>query len=243
MKSCLLLPLLFGSLLASSSLATAQTLVDITAEAHHHLLLENDQARVFSVTLHPFEQAFVKHEHNFLWIALANAELVIWAEGSSPVQNFRISQGDVRFYLGGHAIGLRNDRTSDYHGVIIEFLSPKVTTYGYQYQKGGWDFGSGAINPPVDPHAKFVDRMSLGAASASDVQLLAGDSLPPPQKEAAELLVPITEMDLKLDGDRHIRKSPGEAVWIPPGRRSALENPASGPARFVYVELQTQPAN
>jgi len=222
--------------------ASAQTAVDITAEPHHKLLLQNDQVRVFSVTLRPTEQAFVRHEHNFLWITLDDGELVMWSEGVSPVQHYLFPQGDVRFYMGGISFGLRNDRSSDYHGVMVEFLNPKVTSYSYQYQTTGWGFGSGAISPPVDPHVKFVDGMSLGAASASDVQLLAGDSLPPPEKEAAELIIPVTAIDLKLAGDRHIRKSPGEVTWMDPGRKSDLLNAGGGPIRFVVVELLTQPA-
>jgi hypothetical protein len=234
MRTCILLPVLLGAVFAS-----AQTPADMAAEPHYHLLLENDQVRVFSLTLRPTEQAFTRHEHNFLLITLQDSELVIWAEGSSPVQNFRFRQGDTGFYLGGHASGLRNDRSSAYHGIVVEFLNPKVTTYGYQYPSGDWSFGSGTIGPPVDPHAKFVDRLTLGAASAADVQLLAEDSLPPPGKPVAELLIPITDVDFRAHGDVHVRKSPGEAWWIPARRTSELVNASGGPERFVMVELPT----
>ena len=228
------LPLLF--LLPCST--WAQTPADITAEPHHKLLLQNDQVRVFSLTLRPTDQAFVRHEHNFLWVTLNDGELVMWTEGVSPVQHYQFPQGDVRFYTGGISFGLRNDRSSDYHGVMVEFLNPKVTTYGYQYQTGDWNYGSGTMSPPVDPHIKFVDRMSLGMATASDMQLLAGDSLPPPQKKAAELIIPVTAIDLMVNGDRHIRKSPGEVMWMDAGRKSDFSNASGGPIRFVVVELQ-----
>jgi hypothetical protein len=226
-------------------LAWAQTALDMAAEPHHHLLLDNDQVRVFAVALKPTEQAYARHEHSFLMVTLVDSELVIWREGQSPIQHFRLPQGEARFVRSGHAIGLRNDRSSEYRGVIVEFLNPKVTTYGYHYD-GDWDYADGPIAGPVDPHAKFSNGMRMGAASAVDVQLLAGDSFPPPEKESAELLIPVSDLDLKVQGDKLLHKSPGEIVWIPvpaPGRTSAFVNAATRPARFVDVELLTHPAN
>ena len=236
MKLCLLLPLLFGALLAS-----AQTAVDIAAEPHHHLLLQNDQVRVFALTLKPTETAYTRHEHNFLLVTLQDSELVIWSEGQSAVQSFRLPRAEARFVFGGRAVGFRNDRSEEYRGVIVEFLSPKVTTYGYQSQTGTWDYASGAINSPVDPHVKFSNGMTMGAASAVDVQLLADDSFPAPDKASAELLIPISEVDLKAGDDEHIRRQPGEIVWILAARKAVLVNSAPRPVRFVDVELRAQP--
>ncbi len=235
MKLCLLLPLLFGALLAS-----AQTAVDIAAEPHHHLLLQNDQVRVFALTLKPTEQSYTRHEHNFLLITLQDSELVIWSEGQSAVQSFRLPRAETRFVFGGRAVGFRNDRSEEYRGVIVEFLSPKVTTYGYQSQTGTWDYASGAINSPVDPHVKFMNGMQLGTASAVDVQLLANDAFLAPDKASVELLIPVSEVDLRGQDDEHIRRQPREIVWIPSDRKAALVNSSPQPARFVDVEMRAQ---
>ena len=144
-------------MLGTALLASAQTPSDITSEPHHELLLQNDQVRVFAVTLRPTEQAFVQHDHNFLMVTLQTCEVVMWPEGASAVQNFRFDQGDVRFFFGGHARGLRNDRTETYRAVIIEFFDDNVTTFGYQRDTGHWEYGSSVLRPPVDPHAKFAN--------------------------------------------------------------------------------------
>jgi hypothetical protein len=224
-------------LLLLSSLASAQTAVDMASEAHHSLLLENHLVRVFELSLQPGERAFARHEHNFLLVTLEDCELVMWPEGKSDIQNFRFRQGDVRFSLGGQAIGLRNDRTTASRNVIVEFLDPKIMSYYYRSDVRGWAYGSGGINSPVDSHASFRNRLRLGGATASDVQLLPGDPLPAPGKPRAELLVPVTEVDLKTGESRRIRKSSGEAVWIPAGRVGDLVNAASQPARFALVEF------
>ena len=61
--------------------------------------------------------------------------------------NFHFSQGDVRFYSGGRAIGMRNDRTTDYRNITVEFLDPKVTNYGYQAYSGTWQFRAAFDRP------------------------------------------------------------------------------------------------
>jgi len=46
--------------LLCSSLALAQEAVDIDAQPHYRLLLQNDQVRVYALTLHRDESAFVR---------------------------------------------------------------------------------------------------------------------------------------------------------------------------------------
>jgi len=236
-------PLLSLSLLLCSAFAVAQTATDITAEPHHHLLLQSDEARVFSFTLPPSEQAHVRYEHNFLFVPIQDGELVIWSEGTSPVPHYLFHPGEVHLWMGGQASGMRNDRPTDFRAVIVEFLNPKVVSYQYDAETGGLAYAGGGVNLPVDPHTKFIDTLAMGAASASDVQLLAGDSLPPPPKEADELLIAVSDLNLKGRRDAHIRKSPGELVWITAGRNWDLTNASSKPARFAAVAFWKQSGN
>jgi hypothetical protein len=230
-------------MLLFASFASAQTATDMASDPHHQLLLENPQVRVFAVSLRTNEQSFVSHEHNFLMITLQDCEIVMWPEGRSDIQSFRLGEGDVRFLFGGRARGLRNERTTSYRNITVEFLDPKVTTYSYQRDSGAWDYGDSVLRPPVDPHATFANSLGLGTATATDVQLLPGDPLPLPEKLAAELLIAVSDVDLKTDGDTHTRKSPGEAVWIAAGRKSQLVNAAGDAARLIVVDLPELPGH
>jgi hypothetical protein len=237
MKPYFLLALFLCGLLAS-----AQTPVDMAADPHYTLLLQNDLVRVFALSLRPTEQSLVQHDHNFLMIMLQDCEVVMWREGESAIQNFPFQRGDSRFFFGGHAYGIRDDRTTNYRSVTVEFLDPKVTNWGYQAQSGTWDYGPSGNGGPVDPHAKFTNSMRWGGVMVSDVQLLQGASFPAPDKSAAELLVAVTDVDLKTDDlktnkDQRIRKSAGEVMWIPASPRSRLVNTSSEPARFLVVEF------
>jgi len=226
-------------LLLCAPLAWAQSAPDMASAPHYRLLFANDRVRVFAVTLKPLERTMARHEHNFLVLTLQDGEVVMWPEGQSDIVGFRFNQGDVRFLFGGRSIGIRNDRTSEYRNVTVEFLDPKVTSYGYQASIGTWDYGAAAINPPVDPHARFMNTLSLGAAAVTDVQLMTRDPLPAPETRGPELLIPVTDIDLKAGENERIRKSAGEVVWILAGRKSAPLNVSADPARLVVVQFKT----
>ena len=227
----------FLMLLLLTTTAWAQTAPDMASAPHYRQLMANDQVRVFALTLRPLERTMARHDHNFMVIALLDCDAVIWPEGESDIVDFHFSQGDARFYSGGGALGMRNDRTTEYRNVTVEFLDPKVTNYGYQGYSGTWDYGPVSIAPPVDPHARFMSSLLLGAASVTDVQLLSRDPFPPPEKAGAELLVPVTDVDLKAGEYERIRKSSGDVVWIPAGRKSTFLNATTEPMRFIVVQF------
>jgi hypothetical protein len=226
------------ALLLLTPIAFAQSAPDMASAPHYKQLLVNDKVRVFGLTLNPLERTMARHDHNFLMVALQDCDVVMWPEGESDIVNFHFNQGDVRFSLGGRAIGIRNDRTTAYHSVTVEFLDPKVTNYGFQAYTGTWTYGAVAIAPPTDPRAKFMNSISLGAANVSDFQLLSRDPFPPPEKPGPELLVPVTDVDLKSGEYERIRKSSGDTVWIAAGRKSTFLNATSDTARFVVVQFK-----
>ena len=234
MKSRLLMLLLL-----CAPVAGAQSVPDMASAPHYQSLLANDQVRVFGVTLKPTERTMARHDHNFLVVTLQDCDVIMWSEGASDITSFHLSQGDAHFYFGGRAGGIRNDQTKEYRNVTVEFLNPKVTTYGYQGYKGAWDYGALAVNPPTDPHARFMNTLPLGEATASDVRLLSNDPLPFPEKDDPELLIAVTDIDLKAGESERIRKSSGEVVWIPAGRKSKFINAASDPARLAVVDFKT----
>jgi hypothetical protein len=237
MNSCILILLLLASM------AWAQSAPDMATAPHYRLLLANDQVRVFAITLKPLERTMARHDHNFLVVALLDCDVVMWPEGESDIIDFHFSQGDVRFYPGGRALGIRNDRTTEYRNVTVEFLNPKVTNYGYQGYTGTWEYGPAAIGPPVDPHAKFINSILLGAAGVSDVQLLSRDPFPAPEEPSAELLIPVTAIDLKAGEYERVRKSTGDVVWIPAGRKSTFLSATADPVRFVVVQFMPAAKN
>jgi hypothetical protein len=229
----------FLLMLLVAPITWAQSAPDMASAPHYRLLLSNDQVRVFSVDLRTNERTMAKHDHNFLVITLQDCEVIMWPEGASDITNFRFRKGDAGFGLAGRASGIRNEQTTEYRNVTVEFLNPNVTTYGYQSTTGTWDYGPAGMNLPLDPHANFRSVLRLGDATVNDFQLLARDPLPlPEEKDGPELLVPVTDVDLKSSEYERIRKSSGDAVWIPPGRKSTPTNASTSPVRFILINFK-----
>lgn len=220
---------------ASTAAAQERFPADIAKEPHHRLLLENELVRVFAVTIPPLQETYVRHDHNFLTVALQDGEIVKWRGRESDVLHFPEKQGDARFVWRG-VLGMRNETAAEYRDITVEFLDPRVTNYGYRWETGKWDFGSSAIAGPMDPHARFVNQLDLQRALVSDVQLLSKDSLDAPTQGSRELVIAVTPLELSNGNDASVRLAAGQVLWLN-GRTSSLVNVGTGPARFVVVGI------
>jgi hypothetical protein len=248
-KCLLLLWLLVLSAAGQSALAQAtagQSAPDMAHEPHHSLLFENSQVRAFSLKLRYNESEVTRHEHAFLLVTLEDCQPAMWLEDQSPIVPGTLKQGQVNFLSGLWARGMRNDQKSICRFVVVEFLDLRATmNAGSGYADTGF---AGNAGPSVDPAGK-VDRATkliatvpLGASYVTTAYLPHGESIPARPNDIGELLIAITDLDLKSadlksEDDRHIRKSPGEVEWIEAGSASAWESDGSAPARFVLVRF------
>jgi hypothetical protein len=210
------------------------TAVAIEKERHHVLLLQNDHIRVFALTLPPGAQSFVQHEHNYLTIQIEEREVIMWRDGESAIQHFRLPVGEIRFLLGGSALGVRNDSNGEYRNVTVEFLDPQVTTFGYRHESGQYDYGPNATGLPVDPEGHFVNSLNLEKAVARDVQLLPGESLP--AAAGPQLLVAVTPLEFSASRDHTIAIKPGDFLWRNAGA-PALPSASKRRMRLAVIEF------
>lgn len=217
-------------------LSFGQTAPDMASAPHFDEILQNDSVRVYLVTMKQGEQVMVSHPHNYLMIVLQDCEVVLWPEGKSDITSFPLKEGDTQFVFGGFAGGIRNEKPQIFRSIFVEFLNPKVTTFGYQ-GSGAWGYGANSVRVATDPHAKFSNALDLQAATVTDVQLLPGDSLDPQDRPEPELFIPVSDVDISGAKHLQISNSSGEATWIPLGRKSALENNAADAARFILVDF------
>ncbi|HEY1526386.1 MAG TPA: hypothetical protein VGH51_09135 [Candidatus Angelobacter sp.] len=213
-----------------------KTAMLITADPHYRLLLENAQVRVFSLTLPPGTESFVRHEHNYLTVTLADCAPIMWRNEESAIQHFQVPKGEIHFFFGGSAHGIRNDSTAEYRNVTVEFLDPDVTNYGWRYESGKYDFGPSALNPPVDPEGHFVNSLNLEKAVAIDIQLLPKESLP--AAAGPQLLIAITPLSFSIASDFSISLAPGEVLWRKAGE-PVLPSAGASRQRLAVIEFKT----
>jgi len=230
-------PRLILATLLLAGTARAQTATDISTDPHFSPLLQNGQVRVYSLVLRPQERSYVHIGHNSLLLTLQRCELVMWPQGASDITSFQLAEGVTNFFFAGRDEGFRNPLATAYRGVWIEFLNPRVTTYGYQWQTGSWDFGYSSAGSPVDPHARFTSSNRLGAVTVIASRLLPGDPVVSTDANVPELLVPITSIDLKGGSSGPIHASPGEVQWFPDGHTSRYANASNQAARLLLIEF------
>ena len=204
--------------------AWAQSALDMASAPRHRLLLANDRYPC-SRSVSPTERAMARQDHN---CRMARSS---WGR--------RVGVSTSEDAPSAYA----NERTSEYCGVTVEFLNPRVTNHGYPSSKDSWDNVDMAMNPPGDAHTRFVTTLNLGAATVSDIQLLSRDPIPAPEKDGPELLIPATDIDLKAGERERIRKSSGQAVSIPAARKSTPVSAATDPARLVLVQFKMAAGN
>jgi hypothetical protein len=223
--------LLLPALLLASLFTFGQKAVDLGAEPHYRLLLENSSVRVYGMTLHPGESAFVHLQRSFMTVALQDGEIIMWDEGKSPIQHFQVHVGETSFrcwstvclspeqLAKGLSGGYRNDRQKDYRNITVEFLDPTI----------GWNMPEGGL---------LGGSMFIGGAIVADVQLKPGESIPAPDKAGAELVIPLSDIKLKGAHGLSVRGSSGDVAWVAADKMSGLANAGQDPARFVIVEFR-----
>jgi len=64
-----------------------------------------------------------------------------------------------------------------------------------------------------------------------------------PEKPGPELLIPVTNIDMKAGEYERMRKSSGEPVWFPAGRKATFLNATAEPIRFVEVLFKAEAKN
>lgn len=243
-KGCLPLCLLVLGVTGQSAVAqtpAGQPAPDMANEPHHSLLLENSQVRVFSLKLGYNESELTRHDRAFLLVTFEDCQPAMWIEGQSPIIPGTLKQGWVNYLAGGWTRGMRNDQQSTCRFVVVEFMDPRATMnedVGY----------AGNTGPSVDPAgkvdlaAKSIGTMPLGTSYVTTAYLPHGESIPARPKDIGELLIAITDLDLKTlapktEAENHIRKSLGELEWIESGQGLEWESEGSAPARFVLVRF------
>src|SRR5271154_3656358 len=120
MRSHLIFPAL---LLAAITLAAQNTAdVEITAEPHHHLLLENRQVRVWLAEVAPQDATLMhRHNHDYAFVSLGETNVSNEVEGKPPVI-VKMQDGEVRFAPGGFAHIARDLANTPFRAIAVEFL-------------------------------------------------------------------------------------------------------------------------
>ena len=225
---------LFLFLLIPFFAAQTTTEVEITSEPSHHLALENEYVRVFTVEVAPHALTLMhRHRHDYVFVTLGEAHVSNEVEGKPPV-DLKLSDGDTRFVPGNFAHVARNLSDQPFRNVTIELMQDEKLRQSPSH----WPDESGEKSFPGG-RSKILSVKD--GVRISEVDLEPGAVVPSHHHDAPHLLVAVTDLDIRSDvdgmGPMPGKFKSGEVKWLPGGYTHTLTNVGKSPARFVTVEF------
>jgi quercetin dioxygenase-like cupin family protein len=219
--------ILFSSLLLSAQTASE---VEITAEPHHHLELQNDFVRAFKVDIPPHDATLLhRHRRDYFVIALAASDIASEVPGK-PVGSIKMQAGETGFHAGEFAHIARNLAATSFPHVDVEVLQPNAS---YKWgEERGVDVLEGGTREIL-----FVKD----GVRASQIELQPHAMIPRHKHVGPHLVVAITAVDLQSNVSAEEMKStelkPGEVAWFAAGLIHSVMNMGSRDAKFVVLEF------
>jgi quercetin dioxygenase-like cupin family protein len=230
MKRRLLFPALLIAALALAAQETSE--VEITAEPHHHLALENEYVRVFQVEVAPHDATLMHvHHHDYVYVTLGAAQIENDVKGKPPA-TVKLQDGETRFTPGNFAHVARNLADTPFRNVTIELLQEKGAPLPKWEEERGLHVLTGGTQDFL-----FVQD----GVRVSEIELQPGATLPSHHHSGPHLVVAVTDLDVRSDIEGkgplpgHLKS--GDIKWLPGNYTHTLTNTGKQEAKFVTLEF------
>jgi len=212
--------------------------VEITAEPRHHLVLANDQVRVFNVEIPPRSESTMHwHRHDYVAIILGDSQVSNTVKGKDPA-TINFHDGDTLFLEAGFAHSARNPSDHPFRSVTVEFLQDDKLRHAPAH----WDEDRGLnILHGGTQEILFVKD----GVRASEFELQPGGVVPLHHHIGPHLLIAVSDLDIRSDvagqgpmsGPMPGHFKSGDAKWLPGGYSHTITNTGAHPAKFVTLEF------
>jgi quercetin dioxygenase-like cupin family protein len=242
MNSCRL-SLVFVIVIASSLSLSAQTAapheVDIAAEPHHHLVLENPYVRVFHLELPPHGATLQhRHAHDYISVTLGISQGENDVAGKPPAV-LTLQDGETRFVPGGFTHFGKNLSDRPFQTVIVELLQDEKARHSPPPKwgvNGDEERGLHILNGGTRDILFVKDGVRV-----SDLELQPGGVVPKHHHAGPHLVVAVTDLDLRSDiegkAPAQIQLKAGDVAWAKGGATHALTNVGTKNAKLITVEF------
>ena len=228
--------------LGLGAFAQQQEPVDVSAEPHHHHVLDNIFVRAYAVEVDPKQSTLMhRHGHDYLSVSLGDAEVTNTKQGAQPA-TAKFKDGDVRFTAAPLVHAVSDNLETPFRNITIELMQPTTN------QKACTE--SCTVPVPCDSADKSAcvteeKLMTADQWSVTRITLPPGAKYPQHTHLANFLTIPLTDADIKVrvqDGpetDAHYKA--GELRWNNPVVHT-ITNPGSMPVKVVVLEFRGRPA-
>jgi len=229
----------------------AQTVVPITSEPDHHLVISNEYVRVFKVEVPPkADTLYHQHDYDYLYVAIGDADVTITRLHEKPVE-VKLKDGDVEFSKAPFAHKATNNSDQPFRNVTIEILggigTPMCGIAGGKESCGVGPGSAGGVTDEVDPDIRSFGMHTVLLLKSSrivvaDVVLHGKMQIDLSQiSNGPYLLVPVSELKLigsSRNSTRDISAVAGDPVWIPDSRSAFTNSGAS--TRFILISFSPE---
>jgi mannose-6-phosphate isomerase-like protein (cupin superfamily) len=232
---------LFTSLLAAQALAPE---VELSAEPHHHLTLENKYVRVYNVEVPPHSETLMHHHrHDYFAVNLGAAEVVNAVKDKPPV-TIKLQDGQITFAAGAFAHIVSNQTDQPFRNVTIEIVTDESLRNAAARGEVHWDEDRALETfPGGTQQILFVKD----AIRASEFELQPGAVVVPMRHHAGpQLLIAVSDLDIPsevqsdvpgVQGPKSAHFKPGDSRWLPANYSHTITNMGTKPAKFVTLEF------
>jgi quercetin dioxygenase-like cupin family protein len=229
--------LLFPALLLIALALIAQTAsLEITAEPHHHQLLENQYVRVFKVEVAPHDATLLHtHNHDYVYVTLGPAQIENDVQGKPPV-TLKLQDGETRFTPGNFAHLVRNLADTPFRNVTVELLQDEAAR---KNPPPPWDEERG-LNVLMGGGTQDIMFVQDGVR-VSETDLNPGADIPSHHHSGPHLVVAITDHDLRSDVEGQkpttLHLKSGEVKWVPGNLTHTVTNVGKQEAKLITLEF------
>jgi hypothetical protein len=230
---------LFTSLLAAQALAPE---VELSAEPHHHLTLENKYVRVYNVEVPPHSETLMHHHrHDYFAVNLGPAEVINAVKDKPPV-TIKLEDGQITFAACPFAHIVSNQTDQPFRNITIEIADDESLRNSAAHGDVHWD--------PRKNEDRALETFPGGTQQiffvkdgirASEFELQPGAVVPMYHHKGPHLLVAVSDLEIRSDvegmGPMPGHFKSGDSKWLPGNYSHTITNTSTKPAKFVTLEF------
>lgn len=227
MRSALLI------LMLAALTAQAADVLEITAEPHHHLILQNGYVRVFQVEIPAGDSTLLHvHHHDYIAIHPGVTDISNEVTGKPPLI-VKQPVGETHFTAGNFSHLVRNQGAAPFDSVDVELQQDqgrKTPPLPWEEERGLEVLNGGT------QEILFVKD----GVRTSEIELQAGGMIPAHAHASPHLFVAISDVNLVSHVAGKASKlelKPGAINWVDAGSTPALMNGGKESAKFILLEF------
>ena len=243
-----------SSNLASQYPTGPQGPVPITEEPHHRLVLQNDFAHVYNVTVPPLDTTLL-HQHDlpYLYVVLGPADIINNITGKGELHQV-LADGDTHFSPGHFAHIVRTDSGMPFHNITVELVHPQANPKNLcKDVLPGAPLNCPEPAPPVPANKGKRIAPQVSPRERDDTQYFetdeirvdlhkvsSGEDYVDAAPKANALLIGLTNanLDVNLAGEHIQFLHGGDVVWLPAGQHRRIVDFLGTHSGFLLVSFK-----